>query len=209
MTSRTGNVFAAAGLLLFVSSCASSPETPPPETPPPPSVMSRNVSTARGAGRSTKLTLTAKVVDLDQEQRLLTLRTHDGETQTVRVDERARNLAQVKEGDDVVVTYYQSTAFQVVPPGEAQLGIRETSEAERAAKGSMPGGEAARVTTVVADIAELDREHQRVVLRGAEGQRMSVHVADPANLNKVKVGDRVQITLTEALAIDVEPASAQ
>jgi antitoxin (DNA-binding transcriptional repressor) of toxin-antitoxin stability system len=167
------------------------------------------VSTPQGAERATKLTLTAKVVDLDRKQRLLTLRDHSGETQTIRVDEKARNLEQVKAGDDVVITYYQSTAFQVVPPGEMQLGVRETAGVERAAQGAAPGGNAASVTTVVADIAKLDREKQEAVLRGSEGRLMTVHVADPANFDKVQVGDRVQITLTEALAVDVQPAPPQ
>lgn len=206
MTIRTGRVPAAACILAFVGSCASAPPAPPPAKPAPPDVVSRNVSSPRGAERSTKLTLTAKVVDLDRTQRLLTLRNHAGETQTIRVDDKARNLDQVKEGDDVVVTYYQSTAFEVVPPGEMQLGVHDTAGVDRAARGAAPGGEAARVTTVVADIAKLDREKQEAVLRGTEGKLMTVHVADPANFDKVHVGDRVQITLTEALAVDVEPA---
>ena len=209
MTIRPGRGPLAAGILAFVGSCASTPPAPPPETPaapPAPSVVSRHVSTPRGAERATKLTLTAKVVDLDQTQRLLTLRNHKGETQTIRVDEKAHNLDQVKKGDDVVVTYYQSTAFEVVPPGEVQLGTRETAGAERAARGDAPGGEATSVTTVVADIAKLDRAKQEAVLRGSDGQLMTVHVADPAHFDKVKVGDRVQITLSEALAVDVEPA---
>jgi hypothetical protein len=205
MTIRTGTV-SAAGILAFVSSCASAPPAPPAETPPAPAIASTNTSTPGGAERATKITLTAKVVDLDRKQRLLTLRDHNGETQTIQVDEKARNLAHVKAGDNVIVTYYESTAFKVVPPGEMQVGVHDTAQAERAAQGAAPGGKAARVTTVVADIAKLDREKQEAVLRGSKGQLMTVHVADPANFDKVKVGDRVQITLSEALAVDVEPA---
>jgi hypothetical protein len=191
---------------VLVASCATTPP-PPPEKPPAPAVTSKNVSTPGGAKRSTKITLTAKVVDLDRTQRLLTLRNYNGETQTIRVSDKARNLNQVKPGDDVVVTYYQATAFQVVPPGEMQPGVRESTGVERAPAGAQPGGGAARVTTVVADIAKLDREKQEAVLRGSEGQLVTVHVEDPANFDKVQVGDRVQITLTEALAVDVEPAT--
>lgn len=164
------------------------------------------MSTRTGGQRATTLTLTAKVVDLDRKQRLVTLRDHQGEVQTIRVGKNARNLEQVKPGDNVVVTYYESTALDVVPPGEAQLGVDQTAKLERAAKGAQPGGAAARVTTIVADIAKLDRKKQEAVLRGADGQLTTVHVANPANFDKVKVGDRVQITLSEALAIDVEPA---
>jgi len=60
--------------------------------------------------------------------------------------------------------------------------------------------------TIVADIVKLDRQHNTAVLRGPEGNLTTVDVANPANFDKVKVGDRVEITLTEALAIDVQPA---
>ena len=65
---------------------------------------------------------------------------------------------------------------------------------------------AARVVTIVADIAKLDRKNQQAVLRGPKGETMTVDVQNPDNFDKVKVGDRVEITLTEAIAIDVQPA---
>ena len=73
----------------------------------------------------------------------------------------------------------------------------------------MPGGVAARVVTVVADIVKLDRNAQTAVLRGPKGTLTTVNVENPANFDKVKVGDRVEITLSEAVAIDVQPASAR
>ena len=43
-----------------------------------------------------------------------------------------------------------------------------------------------------------------MTLKGPEGNVETVRVMDPKNLEKVKVGDRIVITYTEALAISVE-----
>jgi len=175
--------------------------------PPPPTVKSASVSTEKGGARAQEVTLAATVVKIDQKERLVTLRGPDGATETIRVGEQARNLAQVKKGDEVLVTYYQSVAFEVVKPGEAKLGASAAEGLGRTELGEKPGGAAARVVTIVADIAKLDRKNQQAVLRGPKGETMTVNVQNPENFDKVKVGDRVEITLTEAIAIDVQPAA--
>jgi hypothetical protein len=45
-----------------------------------------------------------------------------------------------------------------------------------------------------------------VTLKGPEGKSVTVKAENPKNLAKVKVGDEVEVTYTEALAISVEEA---
>jgi hypothetical protein len=45
-----------------------------------------------------------------------------------------------------------------------------------------------------------------VTFKGPEGNSHTVKAQDPKNLEKVKVGDKVEITYTEALGISVEKA---
>ncbi|MCK7506097.1 MAG: hypothetical protein MZV70_19805 [Desulfobacterales bacterium] len=45
-----------------------------------------------------------------------------------------------------------------------------------------------------------------MTLKGPEGNKETIKVKDPKNLKKVKVGDNVVISYTEALAISVEKA---
>ena len=179
------------------------------DNPPPPTLAQSTESTAKGGSRSQEITIAATVVKVDQKERLVTLRGPDGATETIRVSDQVRNLPQVKKGDQVLVTYYQSVAFEVVKPGEKKLGVTGQEGLGRAELGEKPGGVAARVITIVADIAKLDRKNQQAVLRGPKGETMTVDVQNPDNFDKVKVGDRVEITLTEAIAIDVQPAPAK
>ena len=44
------------------------------------------------------------------------------------------------------------------------------------------------------------------MLKGPEGKTTTVNVQNPAAFDRVKVGDRVEIRLTEAIGIDVQPA---
>jgi hypothetical protein len=44
------------------------------------------------------------------------------------------------------------------------------------------------------------------MLKGPDGDIVVVKVQDPSNMDKVKVGDTIVITYTEALAIAVRPA---
>ena len=202
MNARIALVLAVSCALLL-SACSAS--VAPPAAP---TVEVGTTSTAKGGGRERAVTIRATVVKVDQESRKVTMKGFDGTTETVQVGDQVRNLAQVKKGDEVVVTYYQSVAFEVLKKGETRPAAAAGEGVARAEEGEKPGGIAARVVTIVADVVRLDREKQTAVLRGPEGNLSTVDVQNPAAFDKVKAGDRVEITLTEAVAIDVQPAPA-
>jgi len=187
--------------VLLVAACST--KTAPP---PPPSVTAAMGATEKGGIRQQEVTVVAIVEKVDMKNRLVTLRGPDGTTETIRVPEDARNLSQVKKGDEVIATYYQSAAFEVVKKSDAKLGVSAEEGGARAELGEKPGAIGARVVTIVADVVKLDKENKQAVLRGPEGQTTTVNVYNPAAFEKVKVGDRVEIRLTEAVAIDVQPA---
>ncbi len=187
--------------VLLVAACST--KTAPP---PPPSVTAAMGATEKGGIRQQEVTVVAIVEKVDMKNRLVTLRGPDGTTETIRVPEDARNLSQVKKGDEVMATYYQSAAFEVVKKSDAKLGVSAEEGGARAELGEKPGAIGARVVTIVADVVKLDKENKQAVLRGPEGQTTTVNVYNPAAFEKVKVGDRVEIRLTEAVAIDVQPA---
>src|SRR5262245_51282004 len=64
------------------------------------------------------VTATATVKKLDLQSRMVTLERADGSRVTFRVHDDVRNLPQVKVGDEVTATYYESLAFAVRRPGE-------------------------------------------------------------------------------------------
>src|SRR5262249_24504295 len=157
-----------------------------------------------GLERHEVVTVRAKVMDVDQDKRTVTLRGPNGKTETYEVDPAVQNLPQVKKGDDLVVEYYRSVAVQVKKHGEAEVGISPGSAGGTAAAGQMPGAVGAQTVTITAKVMKVDKKKQIVTLKGPRGKTVDVEVQDPSRLDKVKKGDLVEITYTEALAISVE-----
>ena len=114
-----------------------------------------------------------------------------------------RNLAQVKRGDQVQATYYESLAIRVLKPGSAKPGITTASDVDRAAVGERPGAAAAETATVVATVTRVDRKNSTITLRGPKGNEKTLPVQNKEHLDAVKVGDLVEATYTEALGIEV------
>ena len=156
-----------------------------------------------GVVREREAVMTATVVAVDLQNRYVTLKGPDGELRDIKVGEEAVNLPQVKVGDLVTVKFYESIAVEVIKPGTV-MGAGEKTAIVRAKPGEMPGGMAARQVSVTAIIMAIDKQKSTMTLKGPEGKLVNVKVQDPANLEKVKVGDELMITYTEALAISVE-----
>ena len=153
--------------------------------------------------REAEAVMTATVVAIDLQNRIVTLKGEDGEVRDIKVGEEAVNLPQVKVGDLVTIKFYESIAIEVIKPGTF-AGAGEKTAIVRAKPGEMPGGMAARQVSVTATITAIDKQKSTITLKGPEGKLKTVKVQDPTNLEKVKVGDELMITYTEALAISVE-----
>lgn len=154
--------------------------------------------------RSWVETITATVEALDLANRMVTLRGPQGNVVRLRVDESVKNLPQVKVGDQVVANYYVSLAVRMAEPGDPVATA--VSGVTTVKPGEMPTGVSARQVTVTASVEAIDKKTPSITLKGPEGDVVTVRVVDPKNLEKVKVGDKLLITYTEALAISVEKA---
>jgi Cu/Ag efflux protein CusF len=175
--------------------------------PMAPVVTSDTIRDDKSVRREDTVTVQATVTAVDQKSRMVTLRGPDGEESTFRVDDSVKNLPQVKKGDVVTAAYYRAIAARVRKPGEAKPGITGGAELETAAPGERPAGIEAETVQITATATKVDRERQEITLRGPKGKSVVVAVKDPANLEKVKKGDLVEITYTEAVAISVDKAS--
>ena len=152
------------------------------------------------------VTATARVTAIDLQTRRVTLERADGSAVTIYADDSVRNLPQVVVGDEVTTTYYESLAYEVKKPGAAAPGASVREETARARPGEKPAGAGARVTTIVATIAGIDKAAGTVTLQGPTGNMITIKARDPRNLYRVAVNDLVEITYTEAVAITVEKA---
>jgi Cu/Ag efflux protein CusF len=155
--------------------------------------------------KSREVAITATVEAIDQATRVVTLKTPEGKLVTFTADEAVKNLAQVSKGDKVTVKYLESLVLQVLKPEEASVN-QAAGGVATAKPGEMPAGVGARQVTVTVTIEAIDTAAGTVTFKGPAGNVNTVRAEDPKNLEKIKVGDRVAITYTEALAIAVEKA---
>jgi ribosomal 50S subunit-recycling heat shock protein len=159
-------------------------------------------------GAASLTTLSATVAAVNQETREVTLKDAEGNEVSITVGEEVKNLPQVEVGDQVEIAYYESVNIEVLGPGQAELGATAISALETAEPGQKPAGAMTTDLSVVATIEAIDKKAETVTLTGPEGNTKTVQVRNPANLEKVSVGDQVMITLTRAVAVDVTEAEA-
>ena len=189
-------------VVLLVVSAAICGCAPAPKAPASP-MAAAPAPYLTGTVGANLVTITARVKELDHVTRVIALE-QPGRLLRFRVDGSVHNLPQVNVGDEVTVTYYESLAYAVRKAGDAQPDAAVTEQFQRAAPGEKPAGSAARVTTITATITGIDKAAGTVTLQNPDGDLMTVKARYPENLEKVAVGDHVDITYSEALAISVE-----
>jgi Cu/Ag efflux protein CusF len=195
---------------LALGACSAQEKAPPPAAPAAPAAQvaaPAPTPVLSGTVAENTVTVTATVQAINQKTRMVTLKGADGKTVTFHVDEAVKNLPQVRKGDLVTATYYESLAYDVIRSGDVGRGVTVAEDVATAKPGERPGAVGARAITITAKIKAIDKKNQTVTLKGPRGNLKTVKVKDPSKLDKVKVGDMVQLTYTEALAIGVEEVS--
>lgn len=146
--------------------------------------------------------VTATVEAVDLKTRMVTLRSSEGKGFTVHAGKEVVNLPQVRVGDEVVLAYVNTVSVRMAESGE--YWDESVKGIGRAIPGSKPGAFEIDETKVTATITDIDKTLNTASLRMPGGSMQVVKVKDPANLDKVKVGDRIVITYSEAVAISVQ-----
>ena len=146
-------------------------------------------------------TTTATIEGIESGSRMLTVRTDKGELHTFRVPESQTGFSSLKIGDKISATYYDNVVVRKKAPGEADVDTREGALIRGSAGG--PGSTAAIQQTITATIDAIDPNVPSITLSGPRGWKYSTKVQDKKALEQVKVGDKVDITWTEAMLVSV------
>ncbi len=149
--------------------------------------------------------LTTKIEAIDKTARLVTLKDKDGEVDTIYCGPEVKRFDELKVGDTITVRYYESVAYAIRKPGQpsglpAATGTTKITRGQ----GARPSGTIARQETATVTIKAIDPKTPSVTVLTEDGHTMSFKVEDKKNLKDVKVGDKVEITYTEAAMISVK-----
>ncbi len=153
--------------------------------------------------------VSTKVLDVNYDKRILTLEgATAGNNLTIKVGTEVKNLKEIKKGDLVNVKYNESLAW-VLKKHSKKEGTSKTvtnSTTIENTGNKKPEYSENQTIDIVATIQNINKEKPSVTLKGPEGNLVTLAIKDKNNLEGVKVGDQVDITYTESMAVAVEKA---
>jgi hypothetical protein len=150
-------------------------------------------------------TATATVKKINQKSREVKIKTNDGKEYSFVASDDVKNLAQVKKGDIITVQYAESVAYQIRKHGDAAL---KTADVAVVAKpGEKPSGAIAQQTMMSVKVTAINIHTSSVTFALPDGTSKTVKAKDPEKLKSIRVGDVVDLTYTEAIAIKVDQAA--
>ena len=163
-----------------------------------------NAQEGRGVELGDVVVVTATVLAIDKQDRILTLQGPKKNIVDIEVGEEARNFDQIRVGDQLRIEYYESVALYLGKPGtqpEEDAGL----VVARSAKGEKPGGYAVGAVDVSASVVGIDKKKRTLTLKLPEGNVVTTTVDKSVQaFETLKVGDAIHARLTKAIAVSVE-----
>jgi hypothetical protein len=148
---------------------------------------------------------TVQVVSVDKATRTLTLKPQDGAPFDVVAGDEVKSFDQIKANDVIVVTYKQAITLELAKSGGAPGDVSASQKVVRN-PGERPSGGISREVKATAEVIALDPKASTITLKGPSGKQVTLDVRNPDQFKVVKVGDRIDVTYTEAVALNLEPA---
>jgi hypothetical protein len=147
-------------------------------------------------------TLSGTVETIDHEHRMVNIKAADGHFETVDVPLSATRFDELKVGDKVSITYNNTVSARLKPPGEAPVDTEHGTST--AGQGARPGGTEVTERTMTATVSAVDKDTSSITFVGPNGWKYDRRVVDPAVLNQIKPGDKVDITWNTAVTVSVQ-----
>ena len=160
-----------------------------------PAIANAQIKTLPGES----MTVSATVDAIEHASRSLTLKKPDNSLVTTKVPKEYVRFDGLKVGDKVSVTYYDNIVLRKKAPGEKDLD--SSSAALTPTEGLKPGFTIGAQRTITATITAIDEKVPSISLAGPSNWKYSSRVADKDALKQVKVGDKLDITWTEAIML--------
>jgi Cu/Ag efflux protein CusF len=147
--------------------------------------------------------INATVTAIDPATRNVTLVTPAGEKVAVKAGPGVANFPQIRVGDQVRVAYAEQIVLRMARSGE-EVGDSRTLAGASSPLGDKPGAALGQSTQATATVTEIDPRRRKVRLQFSDGSSKRFPVRDDIDLSKHRVGEKVVIRYTEALAVRFE-----
>ena len=144
---------------------------------------------------------TARVSAIDAPTRKLTLALENGKSTTMKCGPQVANFKQIKVNDVVTVSATEELSIYLDKSGK--MGTSGEAVGVLAPLGKKPGIAAADTVKETVKITGINKETRKVTFVGSDGISQTTKVGDHIDLSKAKVGDKVTISHTQAVAVSV------
>jgi hypothetical protein len=143
------------------------------------------------------------IAAIDKEKSTVTLKGPKGRTITLEVRDKTK-FDVIKVGDPVVASYMEAVVIEAKKAGTATPGVTTQETRVSSKPGETPAGAIGREVTITGTITAIDQKAKTVTVKGPQGGTESLTVKDPKALEAVKVGDMVELTYAQALAVSLD-----
>ncbi|PYD75013.1 preprotein translocase subunit YajC [Novacetimonas pomaceti] len=146
----------------------------------------------------------ATVETVDHEAGTVLLRDHTGDLVTVRIPPEARNVPRLQAGDKINIRFFKTMDATIVPPG-TQPPVSTVTSAKGYA-GLHPHGMLVSNRRERVHVLAVDPAHNIITFDDPDEITRTEVIHDKAMqplLGTVKVGDYVDVTVTDAVSFEV------
>jgi hypothetical protein len=158
------------------------------------------------AGMAQTVDFSAAITAIDKKSRTITLKGPQGNEAKVVAGPEVKNFDQLKVGDTVQARYVESIVLELKKGGGLPVAKTEKAGAASAKPGEKPAAIGGREVKVVGNVIKVDAATQTVTVKGPQ-RTVDLKVRDPEQFKLVAVGDQIEATYTEAVAVAVTPAA--
>lgn len=167
--------------------------------------LSAAESGQRAITKGKTMSSTATIVAIDSTARTITLRDSGGLEDVYTVSPEVQRFNELKVGDSVKMTYYESTVLQIHKAG-ATSGATAASGALTAGGGALPSATMSVQEKMTVTVKSIDPTIPSITVTTPDGRTVTRRVEDKKNLEGVNVGDKIDVTYTRAVLLSIERA---
>jgi Cu/Ag efflux protein CusF len=158
---------------------------------------------AQTVSKAASVSATATIQAIDKANRVITIRDEKGVEDAFSVGPEVKRFDELNVGDKVKLTYSESLVLHVRKPGDPAPTAGDQVGGARST--GAPGATIARQLTTTVEVLAIDQKLPSITVKTADGRTVTRKVENRKNLEGVKVGDKIDITYTQAAVLEIEP----
>jgi len=129
----------------------------------------------------------------------------DGQLHTFAVEKDVKRFNELKVGDKLTAAYHEAVLMEVRKPGAPKPRAEGGGDTMRVpGKGEKPSGALLKQSVKSFEIKAIDKSVPAVTVLTEDGETVKMKVEHPERLEGVKVGDKVDVTYTEAVILQIQ-----